>query len=1713
MLGRLIDQMLTEQKKDVESDEKSISSNDYSLESEDFIGDSLNEYLKGQYNLDAGYNDDGIATSRGSIRISELQNMSSDSTLDATGVQQSIKRKSMQDSWITHTPKKEKEVGNWRSAAADLRESTRGNVLQRAQMFDASKKKDKDTMGEDPNDTIDNTLSPLNTPTYEGERSLGSSMSSLLTPSKFYSPQPGLKNRFIGAEYAQTPMLAAQNLSIIDNIECYSTPKPQEIRMSFEVGSAFSGGTIPKLKPLKSAEGEGIKEKIAKLGILERKEEESKVKEYPEKAVDFAAQRYVLHASATKIQALARGYLYRKKDSEATMKVIKWLQQHQDIEQMLTAEDVTEEEREKAMMTLTEHIQVLTSHMRDDLIHDDSSSFASNSFASDGSDFEAIDDAEREEKASVSEIGYIEKSMNISDIMSAFDKPINDADTLMSPRSSKNRLSMRNRLLVLEQAVIKIQTVSRGFLARKSNYGAAIKALEWLKEYKLLDELQKRKKSKVAQFSEDKLLDAIATINEVQDQLHQSATKIQATGRGYIVRKFDMKKMMGVVQWIRKAKIEIDEAQTPEKEELEIAWVFLEENNKWTRAGHGSADKSCLSPKSQVFDSGQYFNIDELVNTWEWMEAFDSRAKEVDVENKSKPDSAELTRLYNWVVQNEYPYSPPVSTTGEKLDVTALLAEPKNADDLVRLWEYLEANGMNVNVLREGDDNGDNQKQYSIHYIGEDLSDVYNNSKEDSLIQYIDEDLSEVYKSPVPSISAMLDYWRFSQKHGTEVIVESAKTRKQKTKHEALEAVEEVVAPGITEHDDVESIESVEEETSAKAVEKSKYEDKSEDEEDSISDATEAESISSEETPPKRKTLPSKRRRMPANIDSMMTSFRWMKKKGVRLNRVRPGQAPIPNGKIDEADEISSTSNESPSVSVSDMESTLAWLKEKEGSDDWESKLVWLDNRVFDPYSKKVEGSDVEKGSDLAKCPPTTFNMAAALRWLNHKGRLRKSPTFHDAKEIIFSLAWLQKKGYDLDEAAEAIDEVEKNVDRTGNSSVPSVEGMMIAFGAVNEADKIDGNFARKTVPKTKKTELSYKEMEVALDWLTKRGISKARSSKVTPSLAKRSNTRSSKKKDELHVETHGKLEGPKMLNALSWLEQKGYDVKRKAMEKISIAPTVEEAAATIKVIEQKQRRSSEDGTPSNQEMEDALNWLSLRDEEKKQKKKKKIKSPSSFFKGNEKKEKKASSKKKRKSSTLSSENMHKALAYLQKAGKVKSDQKKKIGLHKTVDLMKYKLESQRSFPPKQLTRKKVEKHPVKKDIENIKSGSSDYENAFEWILTKSDECQDAVYYKKLHKMLPGKGNQSNERRATEMVKALKWVKRQGLMGSVKENSSSTTENNILNLEPTEHKAKSRNIVSKVKKEKLSKRVAMNDSKKSPKPRKSGPTLKEMMKKQKKKAGISPRKSNRNNSIAAAPSMKDMLSPRKSKKKNGAEAAEIGAKDFDLALAWLTSKDESLEEAKYFKKLDSMVPKNSGQSAEERAKELVKALNWVRRTHNKKNESIEAEEGTKPANESKVSTQKMKAERHSTIRRKSIVTKKTKSPTHSPKDSKKKKSKKVDKEKMSRTTIALKDLMKVQAKAEKKDVRKKGKRKKADSDVDAEEAEESKLGPSPENDFENALAFIKVKEGGGDTMKCEDANSFKKLDNMLPRKVDQGSEDRAKEMVKMLGWLRKKGKI
>ena len=102
------------------------------------------------------------------------------------------------------------------------------------------------------------------------------------------------------------------------NIDTHSTPKPRELRKSIEAGLFSQNLELPKIQPLDETEVEGIQAKIAQLGFDKAPEDPAEDELVgKDRVVDFAAHQYLLHDSATKIQAVARGYLHRRKDQEA----------------------------------------------------------------------------------------------------------------------------------------------------------------------------------------------------------------------------------------------------------------------------------------------------------------------------------------------------------------------------------------------------------------------------------------------------------------------------------------------------------------------------------------------------------------------------------------------------------------------------------------------------------------------------------------------------------------------------------------------------------------------------------------------------------------------------------------------------------------------------------------------------------------------------------------------------------------------------------------------------------------------------------------------------------------------------------------------------------------------------------------------------------------------------------------------------------------------------------------------------------------------------------------------------------------------------------------------------------------------------------------------------------------------------------------------------
>jgi hypothetical protein len=254
--------------------------------------------------------------------------------------------------------------------------------------------------------------------------------------------------------------------------------------------------------------------------------------------------------------------------------------------------------------------------------------------------------------------------------------------------------------------------------------------------------------------------------------------------------------------------------------------------------------------------------------------------------------------------------------------------------------------------------------------------------------------------------------------------------------------------------------------------------------------------------------------------------------------------------------------------------------------------------------------------------------------------------------------------------------------------------------------------------------------------------------------------------------------------------------------------------------------------------------------------------------------------------------------------------------------------------------------------------------------------------------------------------------------------------------------------------------------------------------------------------------------PSKAKKSQPVAMKVLGAhsspeeRDLNNAMVWLQNKDdEGIEDADYFKKLDSMLPQKPGQTQETRALEIVKALHWVRKTNGKKEEKPLDVQATKKKQEKEKVAKKLG--KPGTSAATVMLDKDTENALKwldgGNKDDVEDSIhfKKLDKMLPKKADQTSEERAVKMAKALKL-LRKKG------LDGGKKQGDAASKG-SDKTDMENALAWLQGKGAGKDVEDFEDASYFKKLDNMLPKKASETDEDRAKAMVKMLGWLRKKG--
>ena len=267
------------------------------------------------------------------------------------------------------------------------------------------------------------------------------------------------------------------------------------------------------------------------------------------------------------------------------------------------------------------------------------------------------------------------------------------------------------------------------------------------------------------------------------------------------------------------------------------------------------------------------------------------------------------------------------------------------------------------------------------------------------------------------------------------------------------------------------------------------------------------------------------------------------------------------------------------------------------------------------------------------------------------------------------------------------------------------------------------------------------------------------------------------------------------------------------------------------------------------------------------------------------------------------------------------------------------------------------------------------------------------------------------------------------------------------------------------------------------------------------RAAAARRSSNIASNVSAIPAFPD-LDSQIEQKKGKAEARAVlddtpksqADLDFDHAMEWLKNNSAELEDATYFKKLDNMLPKKASQSQVERAKEMVKALHFVKKQGllnkggTKKAEAVATAVEIKAPPRMATSVEEVKPSKakHSKISIATPVSPSSGSPSKNKVSLKVLKANAVAREKLPRSPKKVSPLAKIGSQSTNPETR----------------------------DYENAMLFLAAFEKGGtEWERVDDSEHFKNLNNMIPSKAGQSIEERAQKMCKMLGFLKKKGKV
>ena len=421
---------------------------------------------------------------------------------------------------------------------------------------------------------------------------------------------------------------------------------------------------------------------------------------------------------------------------------------------------------------------------------------------------------------------------------------------------------------------------------------------------------------------------------------------------------------------------------------------------------------------------------------------------------------------------------------------------------------------------------------------------------------------------------------------------------------------------------------------------------------------------------------------------------------------------------------------------------------------------------------------------------------------------------------------------------------------------------------------------------------------------------------------------------------------------------------------------------------------------------------------------------------------------------------------------------------------------------------------------------AKDMTDALNWLRNKDagieDEDEDTAKFNKLDMLLPKKGGQSAEARAKEMENAMSWLRSKGL----------DLDDDDLAIESFEKIGVVDANLRSAEKSEMDVEAALNWLR-----NKDDATLdptgifKQLDASLPTKSGQS--KEDRAVEIANAlkwmrnrglePDAEDEESYPSFKKLDSqpffAGSAIDSAKEMEDALAWLRNKEAGVDDSDFdpndiFKKIDASLPQKSGQSDNDRAKDIHNALNWMRKQGFDLSEDVEADPSLDKVGSVSVSRRSGDSEANDRenalnwLRNQGLVEDDTLfDPTGV--------FKKLDASLPTKTGQSPEDRAKDMENALAW-MREKGL---VTDDTDMAIPSFDKLDQvgvaqrSPEDrakDTEDALNWLRNMSDGVDE-ETDPSGKFKKLDAMLPKKAGQSPEDRAREMENALNWMRNQG--